>query len=627
MGIEELPPEALVEITKRLSIVHSFKLWLIGNNSLCRKLLIRGGLQHLRMNSRKLKAAPPLQNFPLLAALTHIDLSTSSYRPPFEVDASFILTLPRKLVSLRLQSIKDHLAFQSAYNQDPERFEHLKTLILLGNGIVGNATFAAKATKFPPNLTKFQSFHVVDDSSQLVFPPHLQDLFLRVQGPQGFLPLPNTLERVELRFQSIPPECPDWPSNLTWLEVWLPYPENTEAWDFSCLPPALEHLGLDSLNEKQINSLPLSIRSLEGVSDYVMKDSEIKSLSRLVNLTSISGLLPHVLQNGLASFLPHRLQFAATSIPLSELPRMPRSITNLQLTDISQDAPDPFYSRSLPNATHLDMIETPSELGTGVVNETLEENAVWPFPSLTALKLNQLTPHVAKRLPEGLDKLRLGPNAEGITLEVAQQLSSKKLKYLSAGLLHTESCIAALPRTLTHLEGEERIPLTIPDRYLVMNTENSSFDFPRSLTHLNLGTIHIDCGTWFNGLPKTLEHLAVGVLGAQETDFGNLDFPPLLTVLELVVHITPNQGILPLLYSIPKGVRNLKIPKVGEKDPGLTNETFCAWIQSYSSLRFLLLPQSRAVYDVSLHMLPKRLKRLEFQYDRIPGIPSWAPGY
>jgi hypothetical protein len=631
MGIQDLPSEALVNITDRLSLIHSFKLWLVGNTSLCRKLLVGGGLQYLRFNTAKLKTAPPLRDFPLMASLTHINLLNRSPRPLYEVDPSFILTLPRNLVFLSLEAKNDHLAFQSAYNQEPERFQHLQTLILRGNGISGNAIFAAETAKFPPNLTKFESFNLVDDSSQLVFPPYLQDLFLRIQGPQGFSSLPDTLERVELRFKSLPSDCPILPASVTWLAIWHRFPETYDAWDFTRLPPALEHLSLYSLNENQINSLPLSLRSLEGLSDYEMKDNEIKSLSRLVNLTSISDFLPFSLKIGLASFLPRRLQSIPAFIPFSDLPSIPSSITYLQLTGISDDSPDPFLSLSISKSDDaendsLDIQKTPAMLA-GSGKEKTEENAVWPFPSLTTLHIDRLTSSVAKRLPIGLENLEVTADTEGITLEVAQQLSNKKLKYLSAGLLQSESCISALPRTLTHLEGNGKIPLKLPATYLVMNTENSSFDLPRSLTRLNLGTIHIDSGTWFNGLPRTLEHLVVGVIGAQETDFGNLNVPPSLTFLELVVHIAPSQGILPLLYSIPKAIKTLRILKVGEKDPGLTNETFGNWIQEYSSIRYLIIPNSRAVNKLCVPMLPKRLKRLELEFGDLSGVPSWAPGY
>jgi hypothetical protein len=388
---------------------------------------------------------------------------------------------------------------------------------------------------------------------------------------------------------------------------------------FNRLPPHLEYLGTDTvLNENQINSLPLSIRKLEALSLCDMKDAEIKALSRLVNLTSISGFVPFSLNEGLASYLPRRLQYASTCIRLSELPSMPSSITDLTLLEFPPDAPDPFYSQYLS-------LSPAASFTAGI--EKMEENAVWPFPSLTYLKLHQLPPKFAKRLPTGLEKLLVWHD-EGITLEMAQQLSNKKkLKFLSAGLLHSENCIAALPRTLTHLEGKGMVSVTLPDRYLVIKSDFSSFDLPRSLTHLNLGTIHVNSGTWFNGLPRTLNHLVVGVVGAQETDFGIVDFPPFLTVLELVVHTGPNQGILPLLYSIPKGIKNLNIPKIGQNDTALTNETFGSWIQAYPSLRRLILPQSRGISEMCLHMLPKRLKHLEFHDDSQSGIPSWAPGY
>jgi hypothetical protein len=492
---------------------------------------------------------------------------------------------------------------------------------LLGNGLTGKGIFEAKTTKFPPNLTKFKSFYLVDDSFQLVFPPHLNDLYLRIEGGEGFLPLPSTLERVYLRFKTLPKKCPILPFNVTSFHMTNLASGNYDNWDFGCLPGMLEHLALYRLNENQINSLPLSLQSLVGISDYVLKENEIKSLSRLVNLTSINGFLPAVLESGLSAFLPRLLSSCSSSIPICDILHLPKTLTDLRISNAEDEEKIDLVLRK----TTFYSGQQNSTIGNEVGKEKSEEIEIWPFPALVSFRSDRLTTYLLERLPEGVNSITVMRKDERIALNLVRLMSSKPLKTLVAGLLESERCIGELPRTLNRLWCSLQLPHILPRRHLVMKSESSSFSLPRALSSLNLGPIRISSYLWFNGLPKTLESLRVGVQAPPKAEFEKVVWPPFLTSLELVVYVFPVQGILPLLYSIPKGIETLRIPKVGEEDSGLTNETLGDWIQHYPSLRRLLLPKSSNLTKECLPMLPKRLKLLEFIHTGYS--LHWCPGY
>jgi hypothetical protein len=495
---------------------------------------------------------------------------------------------------LSLEGQDDHRMFQLAFNRDTDHFPHLKTLILIGNSLFGEEIFDAEATKLPESLTKFRSSHFAYNCDKFLLPKHLRNLSLSIQSGDISSQLPDTLEKINFVFKTIPAQCLVLPSSVTWAHFRCRNGD-LDDWNVAQFPQFLTHLGMEQLSENQILSLPVSLRSLQGLLDHEFGEEQVRALSGLVNLTTITGFLPYSLEPGLAVHLPRQLRNLSCLVPFSDLNHLPPSLTKLEL-----------------------------EYQQGDELETEDLHEIWPFPSLTRFETDDFCPYIAKKLPKSVVHIEGGIN--DLSLEMVQLLPVG-LEYLSCGILETPACIEALPRKLTTLDSTSRAVYSYersaspPSKYYELPVE-SSFGLPLSLTNLTLGPIQITGSEWFAGLPRTLNYLVIFAQMPQNTDFAGTRWPPLLTRLTLALYVTPSQGVLPLMQSTPIGLKRLIISRFGDGDSGLTNEALGAWIKKSTCLKRLKLPKSDLLTQDCFSLFPKRLEVLELDIR-----PSWWPEY
>ena len=643
MLLQDLPPEVLDEITRRLPSSSVVDLLLVGAKSLSYRLLEVGGVSVLDFqDSWSVVGPPPSWPQALISRvgphLRHLVLKDVWSRPVVDVSVEDVLSLPSGVRTLDFSFANALPLLLCAFSRQISRFSHLSTLLI--EGTHGRLEPTAK-WKLPPSLTRLH-LSGAPDLAPALLPASLTDLHLncaRLLLLDLDTALPHHLTRLELTTSRT---C-DWisllPPGLTSCTIYCvdPPPEYpTEHWKH--LPQQLRSLTCDIhvVTEAALDNLPKTLTHLflQTRSATTYNNNWLAHLPP--NLTFLAGVLipPHI-DETLAKRLPRTLATGRLHADLASLPHLPTNTKFVHLVPYHSQSPQYVY----PKASELKSFLTSSiqsMLGHGDIHTLLHS-----FPQLVRLRITSYSKvsfpeELAEIIPRSVRTLyiRDAPLGEAALQKLPPLL--EELESSGKNLFESEECLKVLPQSLTSIRGAwHNAPLT----------PHSASWWPHGLKRLFLHELSGSIGSeWISGLPDSIEALTLSIPSWTEDDAHcEPNFPSSLTDLTLSI----NKGrfsVLRMLMCLPRGITQAHIffndsKRMGEQGGGsldssstTTNRNTTDWLEVIRpehvathippKIVNLSLPSNVTVDEACGDLMPISLQRLHCGQP----LPSWTGG-